>query len=287
MHQAQHLRQRLQQPGILVAPGVYDCISARIAEQAGFELVLTSGFGIAAATLGKPDFGYLDGTEMLYSVSRIVQTLSIPLIADIDTGYGNPLNVFHTVEAIAQAGVAGILLEDQEWPKRCGHFEGKRVIPMADHVQKLKAAIAARGDSGLVIIARTDALAPLGLDEAIARAQAYAEAGADIIFVEAPQSLAQLEAIAQSLPGIPLLANRIEGGKTPSLDPHLLEQMGYKNIVYALSGLFAASKAIQDCFTFLRQHQTTDGFTPQLSFPEFETIVDTPTHRQRAQDFGT
>ena len=285
MSQAQKLRQILEQPGILTLPGIYDCIGAQMAEQLGFEVVFTSGFGIAGSTLGRPDYGLLTGTEMLYSVGRIAQSISIPLVADIDTGYGNPLNVIRTVTDIVQLGVAGILLEDQEWPKKCGHMEGKRVISAEEHVEKIKAAVHARGDSGLVIIGRTDARAPLGLEEAIRRGRAYYEAGADIIFVEAPQSIEDLKAIASAFPDVPLFANMIEGGKTPLLNAQELQQLGYKIVVFPLAGLFAATKAMANCFRHLKEHGTTAGFEGLVNFQEFEEIIGIPKYRQLEQQF--
>ncbi|MBW4683023.1 MAG: oxaloacetate decarboxylase [Microcoleus vaginatus WJT46-NPBG5] len=285
MSQAQKLRQILEQPGILTLPGIYDCIGAQMVEQLGFEVVFTSGFGIAGSTLGRPDYGLLTGTEMLYSVGRIAQSISIPLVADIDTGYGNPLNVIRTVTDIVQLGVAGILLEDQEWPKKCGHMEGKRVISAEEHVEKIKAAVHARGDSGLVIIGRTDARAPLGLEEAIRRGRAYYEAGADIIFIEAPQSIEDLKAIASAFPDVPLFANMIEGGKTPLLTAEELQQLGYKIVVFPLAGLFAATKAMANCFRHLKEHGTTAGFEDLVNFQEFEQIIGVPKYRQLEQQF--
>ncbi len=285
MSSAQQLRQILQRPGLLVLPGVYDCISAQLAAQAGFEVLFTSGFGIAASTLGKPDYGFVTATEMLYSVGRIAQSVNIPLVADLDTGYGNPLNVIRTVEDALRLGVAGILLEDQEWPKKCGHFSGKRVIPMAEQVEKIKAAVYARGDSGLVIIGRTDAIAPLGLEAAIRRGRAYYEAGADIVFIEAPQSVEQLQAIAAAFPDAPLFANLIEGGKTPCLSAEELQQMGYKIAVFPLAGLFAATHAIAQCFQHLRQHSSTAGFESLVNFGQFEEIINVPHYRQLEQQF--
>lgn len=285
MSQAQKLRQILEQPGILTLPGIYDCIGAQMVEQLGFEVVFTSGFGIAGSTLGRPDYGLLTGTEMLYSVGRIAQSISIPLVADIDTGYGNPLNVIRTVSDIVQLGVAGILLEDQEWPKKCGHMEGKRVISAEEHVEKIKAAVHARGDSGLVIIGRTDARAPLGLEEAIRRGRAYYEAGADIIFIEAPQSIEDLKAIASAFPDVPLFANMIEGGKTPLLTAQELQQLGYKIVVFPLAGLFAATKAMANCFRHLKEHGTTAGFEDLVNFQEFEQIIGVPKYRQLEQQF--
>ncbi len=203
MNSTHNLRELLKRPGMLVVPGIYDCISAQLAERAGFEMVFTSGFGISASTLGRPDYGFLTATEMLYSVGRIAQSVNIPVVADIDTGYGNPLNVIRTVTDAVQQGIAGVILEDQEWPKKCGHFQGKRVIPAEEHIQKIRAAVQARGESGLVIVGRTDARAPLGLPEAIRRGRAYYEAGADIVFIEAPQSAEELQEIAAAFPGSP------------------------------------------------------------------------------------
>lgn len=286
MSSGHRLRQILEQPGILVLPGIYDCLSAKIAEQVGFEVVFTSGFGISASTLGRPDYGFITATEMLYSVGRMAQSISIPLVADLDTGYGNPLNVIRTVTDAVNLGVAGVILEDQEWPKRCGHYEGKRVIPMEEQVEKIRAAVHARGESGLVIIGRTDARAPLGLEAAIARGQAYYEAGADIIFIEAPQSVEELSAIAAALPNVPLFANMIEGGKTPELSGAQLQQLGFKIAVFPLSGLFTATQAITACFQHLRSQGTTAGFNDLVNFPEFEQLIDVPKYRQLEQQFA-
>jgi methylisocitrate lyase len=285
MSSGHKLRQILEQPGILVLPGIHDCLSAKIAEQIGFEVVFTSGFGISASTLGLPDYGFITATEMLYSVGRMAQSISIPLVADLDTGYGNPLNVIRTVTDAVNLGVAGVILEDQEWPKRCGHYEGKRVIPMAEQVQKIRAAVQARGESGLVIIGRTDARAPLGLEEAIARGQAYYQAGADIIFIEAPQSVEELSAIATALPNVPLFANIVEGGKTPQLSGAELEKLGFKIAVFPLSGLFAATQAITACFQQLRTQGTTTGFSNLVNFKEFEQLIDVPQYRQLEEQF--
>ena len=255
---AAKLRQILEQPDILVLPGVYDCVGAKLVEQAGFDAVFTSGFGVSAAALGKPDYGFLTATEMMYAASRITAAVEIPLVADIDTGYGNPLNVYRTVTELVRHDIAGFILEDQEWPKKCGHFAGKRVIPMAEHVEKVRAAAEARGDSGLVMIGRTDARAPCGLDEAIARGHAYYEAGADIVFIEAPQNIEDLQTIADAFEGIPLFANMIEGGRTPLLPAEKLQELGCRIVVYPLSGLFSAAAVIGACLQHLREHGTTE-----------------------------
>ncbi|MFH7030194.1 MAG: oxaloacetate decarboxylase [Heteroscytonema crispum UTEX LB 1556] len=285
MSSGQKLRQLLERPGILVIPGVYDCLGAKLVEQVGFEVAATSGFGIAASTLGLPDYGFLTATEMLYSVGRIAQSASIPLIADLDTGYGNALNVIRTVKDAVQLGLAGVLLEDQESPKKCGHFQGKRVMPMAEHAGKIRAAVQARGDSGLVIIARTDARAPLGLEEAIARGKAYIEAGADVLFVEAPQSVEELKAIASAFPDIPLVANIVEGGKTPQLSASQLQQMGFKIVFFPLSTLLAATQIMTACLRQLKEQGSTVNFSDLVSFKEFQELIGVPQYLQLEQQF--
>jgi methylisocitrate lyase len=273
MSPVETLRQLLARPEIIVIPGVYDCLSAKLVEKMGFEVAATSGFGIAASTLGLPDYGFLTATEMLYTVGRISQSITIPLIADLDTGYGNTLNVIRTIQDAVRLGVAGVLLEDQECPKKCGHFEGKRVIQMTEHVEKIQAAIKARGDSDLVIISRTDARAPLGLEEAIARGRAYIDAGADILFVEAPQSVTELQTIAKAFPDIPLVANIVEGGKTPSLSAAELQDLGYKIVFFPLTGLLAVTQTMTACFSHLKEQGTTVNFSGLFDFKEFQTLI--------------
>lgn len=283
---AQQLRQWLKRSEILVVPGVYDCLGAKLVEQLGFEVVATSGFGIAASTLGLPDYGFLTATEVLYSVGRIAQSVSIPLIADLDTGYGNALNVIRTVKDAVQLGIAGVLLEDQEWPKKCGHFEGKRVIPMAEHVGKIRAAVQARGESDLVIIARTDARAQLGLEEAIYRGRAYIEAGADVLFVEAPQSVEELKAIATAFPNVPLVANIVEGGKTPQLSASELQAIGFKIVFFPVSTLLATTHVMTACLRQLKEQGTTAEFENLVSFKEFEQLIGVPHYQQIEQEFA-
>ncbi|MGB3534457.1 MAG: oxaloacetate decarboxylase [Microcoleaceae cyanobacterium] len=280
------LRQLLQRPEILVIPGVYDCLGAKIAEQLGFEVLATSGFGIAASTLGVPDYGLLTATEMLYSVGRIAQSINVSLIADLDTGYGNVLNVIRTVKEAVRIGVSGILLEDQEWPKKCGHFEGKKVISMTEHISKIQAAVEARGNSQLLIIGRTDARAVLGLEAAIERGKAYFEAGADAIFIEAPQSKAELVKIAEALPNIPLVANMIEGGKTPELTATELQEIGYKIVFFPVSSLLTVTQTITDCFRHLKEQGTTRNLQNSIDFKAFEQIIEVPKYRQIEEYYG-
>ena len=286
MSSADRLRQLLKNPEIIIIPGVYDCLGAKLVQQQGFKAIATSGFGIAASTLGLPDYGFLTATEMLYTVGRIAQAVNLPLIADFDTGYGNALNVIHMIQNALQLGLAGIILEDQEFPKKCGHFEGKQVISTTEHSNKIRAAVQARGDSSLVIIARTDSRAVLGLEEAIARGHAYLNAGADALFIEAPQSLEELKAIAAAFPNIPLVANMIEGGKTPELSASELQHLGFKIVFFPLSGLLAATQATIASLRYLKEKETTVGFEPLVNFQEFAQIIDVPKYRQLEQDFA-
>jgi methylisocitrate lyase len=277
----------LDGPEIVVLPGAYDALSARLAERAGFDAMFTTGFGFSASVLGQPDFGLLTMSETMDRVRHVVRAVSVPVVADMDTGYGNPLNVRRTVQEVVNAGAAGIILEDQEWPKKCGHFEGKRVIPAEDHAAKLRAAIDARGDDGLVIIARTDARAPLGLDEAIRRGKLYRDAGADVIFIEAPQSLDELRAVKEAIPDRPLFANMVEGGKTPLLSWQELQDLGYKMVVFPLSALLAAARAVGDVYAELYANKTTAGVIDRLvSFHDFEQIVGVPELRALEERYG-
>jgi 2-methylisocitrate lyase-like PEP mutase family enzyme len=226
MTQASRLPALLQQSGMLIAPGAYDCITARLVEQAGFSAVYMTGAG-TAATLGYPDFGLVTMSEMVGNAGRIADAVQLPVIADADTGYGNELNVFRAVRAFEKSGVAGIHIEDQEFPKRCGHLEGKEVISRENFTAKIRAAAAARQHQDFLIIARTDARAVAGLDEAVARANTALAAGADMAFVEAPQTLDEVAAVPRLVNG-PCLLNVVRGGKTPDLDLREAEAMGYK-----------------------------------------------------------
>jgi len=226
MAQASGFRDLMKRDGMVVAPGAYDCITAKLIEQAGFAAVYMTGAG-TAATLGYPDFGLVTMSEMVANAGRIAAAVDLPVIADADTGYGNELNVFRTVREFERSGVTGIHIEDQEFPKKCGHLEGKQVIPREDYLAKIRAAIAARRDKDFAIIARTDSRAVAGFDEAIARANGSLAAGADMAFVEAPQTLEEVAAVPRLVKG-PCLLNVVRGGKTPDLDLRDAEVMGYK-----------------------------------------------------------
>ncbi|MFZ3171438.1 MAG: isocitrate lyase/PEP mutase family protein [Carboxydocellales bacterium] len=273
MQQRKQLRKLLEAPGLIVAPGAYDALSARLVEQAGFPGVYLTGYGASASILGKADVGLLTMTEMLEQVRNMVKAVAIPVIADADTGYGGILNVLRTVEEYEAAGVAGLHLEDQVFPKRCGHMEGKQVVPMSEHVVKLKVAVKARKDANLLIIARTDARAVNGLADAINRGIAYAEAGADLIFVDAPQSREELKIIAREIP-IPVMGNGVEGGKTPFLTIQEWEQLGYKLVIYPVSTLFAATKAVQQVLHQLMGLGHTNGMTREMvTFSQFNELI--------------
>jgi 2-methylisocitrate lyase-like PEP mutase family enzyme len=246
------LRELLGRPGSLLVPGVTDVLTARLAEQAGFDAVLLSGAGLANALFGVADVGLTGLRDITDATTRIARGVRIPLIADADTGYGNAISVMHTVSALEAAGAAAVHIEDQVFPKRCGHFDRKAVIDADEMVQKIRAAQRARSSLDLLLVARTDARAPLGFDEALDRAKRYADAGADVVFLEAPQNDEELERVPRELAGVPLMANMVEGGKTPLHTRRELETMGYKVIVYANLALRAATWAVRNAFDRLR-----------------------------------
>jgi 2-methylisocitrate lyase-like PEP mutase family enzyme len=270
----------------LMVPGAYSALTAKLVEQTGFSAVYLTGFGTAAHLLGKPDYGLVTMNEMVSQVKTMCQAIDIPLIADADTGYGNEINVRRTVEEYELAGAAAIQLEDQVFPKRCGHMNGKLVIPMEEHVRKIKAAVSSRNDTKFLIMSRTDARAVNGLDDAIRRGYASLEAGADILFIEAPQSIKELEIIGQTFHGVPLVANMVENGKTPYLYAKELEQMGYKIIVYPVTLLFTATFAIQEGLKKLRENGKSEAFSSQMvSFEEFNEIVGLSKYREWEKSF--
>lgn len=276
MSKIQKLKELMAGPELIIAPGVYDGVSAALIEEAGFDCAYMTGYGVAASVLGAPDYGLLTMTEMVNSARNFAFRLSMPIIADADTGYGNPLNVRRTVMEYETAGVAAIQLEDQVFPKRCGHMEGKVVIPMLEHCKKIEIAAGTRKE--MLIIARTDARAPLGLDEAIRRAKAYVEAGADVIFVDAPQSAEELKIIGSELK-VPLMVNMTEGGKTPILTSNELKELGFKIAIYPCATVFAAMKAMKEVLTVLKNEGSTRNVINKLEeFKSFNDSVGLPRY---------
>jgi methylisocitrate lyase len=257
------LREILQEPEILIAPGAHNAFTARIIEQTGFKAVYLTGSGASMDLLGMPDLGFLTMTEMVVHTRNIVQATRLPVIADADTGYGNALNVMRTIREYERTGAAGVHIEDQVAPKRCGHFAGKEVISREEMIGKIEAALDARRDPDFLIIARTDARAVLGLEEAIERGKAYRQAGADMIFVDAPESAEELRMIRRSIPG-PLMVNMSEGGKTPLISARELQEVGYRLVIYPRSAAGAAAKAIQDLLAALKKEGTTKNFLDRI-----------------------
>lgn len=273
MKKARVLRNLLKEPRIIVAPGAPNALTAKIIEQTGgFQAIYMTGSGTTTNFIGEPDIGLLTMTEMITQAKNLDMAVGLPVIADANTGYGNAINVVRTVREYERTGVAAIHIEDQVFPKRCGHFEGKQVVSQSEMVGKIKAAVEAREDPDFVLIARTDARAVLGLDEALRRAYAYLEAGADVIFVEAPQSLEELEIIAKSI-NAPLLANMVEDGKTPLLTAQELEEIGYKIVIFPSSAQRAAAKAIQELMQLLKETGTTKDFSDRMVTFEGRNLI--------------
>jgi len=258
----------------LVIPGVYDSIGAKIAEKVGFQAMFQTGYGTSATLLGMPDYGFIGPTETVENARRICRAVSVPVIVDADTGYGNPLSVLKLVNELESAGASGIFLEDQRWPKRCGHMVGKEVIPKEEYAEKLKAALDARKNKEFIIVARTDARATEGLDSAIERGNYYKEIGADVVFIEAPQSVQEMKKIGQAIKA-PLVANMIEGGATPLSSESDLHKMGFKIILYPLSILFANTFATLQILNELKRTGTTKKYNKKLvSFDQFNNLVE-------------
>jgi carboxyvinyl-carboxyphosphonate phosphorylmutase len=270
---------------IIVLPGVFDALSAKIAQHVGFKAMFQTGYGSAASLLGLPDFGFLNAGENIDNARRIIRAVDVPVIVDVDTGYGNPLTVWKVVNDLIAYGGSGIFLEDQVWPKRCGHMRGKEVIAADEYIQKLRAALAASTNKEFTIVARTDARAPLGLDEAIERGKMYHEEGADIVFVEAPQSEDELREIPKKIDA-PLLANMIENGITPTFSAEELKSMGYSMVVFPLSGLYASACAMKTIFSDLKKNGTTkNSRNIMLDFNEFNELVELSKFMQMDQKY--
>jgi len=259
---------------ILVMPGIYDGLSAVIAEKLGFKALCLGGYAASASLLGKPDISLLTLTEMTNHLRNITEVTDIPVLADGDTGYGSILNVIRTVREFEKAGAGGLFIEDQVFPKRCGHMEGKQVIPAEDMVSKIKAALDTRIDEDMIIMARTDAYAVYGLDEAIRRANLYHEAGADMIFIEAPTTSDEMKRLNQAV-SAPSLANMVEGGKTPLRTAKELEDMGYSVAVFPVSAIYTAAKSVWNLLKLLSETGTTQGYEESMfCFDEFNELVN-------------
>lgn len=258
---------------LVVVPGVYDVLSAKLAARAGFHSAVLTGYGFAASYLGEPDFGLFTQSEILDTARRITAAVDIGLVVDGDTGHGGPLNVQRMVRELVRMGARGILLEDQRWPKRCGHMRGKEVISAEEHAQKIRAAVEARADGVLIVTARTDALETHGMDEALRRARLYKSAGADVLFVEGPRTEEELITIGKELPP-PLAVNLIEGGKTPMLSLERLEELGFFSVGFVLSGLYAAAHALDSTYREIRAKGSTERLADRLmGFERFNEII--------------
>ena len=270
------LRKLLRQRKAVLLPGAANALAARVIEDIGFKAIYVTGAGVANTFLGVPDIGLLSVTELASHVSAMREAVALPLIIDADTGFGNAINVTRTIQTLERSGANAIQLEDQEFPKRCGHFFGKSVISRAEMMQKIHAAVDARVDSDLVIVARTDAIAVNGFDDAMERAAAYIEAGADMIFVEAPRSREQIAEIPKRL-GVPQFINIVAGGLTPMIGLGELEKMGYSMVLYANTALQASIAGMQKVLGHLKAHGSLDGVSSQLaSFEERQRIVSKP-----------
>ena len=271
------LRSRLAAPPILVAPGVYDALTAHLAERAGFSAVYVSGAGIAYTRLGRPDIGLVSLSEVADTVALIRDRVGSHLIVDADTGYGNALNVARTVRLFERAGANAIQIEDQAFPKRCGHLDNKTLIPTQDMVGKIKAALDARYSRETLVIARTDAIAVEGFEPAIARAVSYRDAGADVLFVEAPKTRAELARVPPELSGVPLMANMVEGGKTPPLPASELEALGFALVIFPGGIVRALARMASDYYAALAAHGTTEPLHARmLDFTSLNELIGTP-----------
>lgn len=282
------IRERLADSNdIIILPGVYDALTAKIAEDVGFETAFQTGYGTSASLLGMPDFGFLNAGETLENAKRIINSVNIPILVDIDTGYGNPLNVWKIVKDLERIGAKGIFLEDQVWPKRCGHMTGKTVISKEEYILKLHAAIDAREDNEFIIVARTDSLAQFGIEEAIERGKEYKRIGADVIFIEAPKTIDQMELIAKEIKA-PLLANMIEEGITPNLTADQLRKMGFKMVVFPLSALYSATFAIKQTLQTLKKTGTTKELkNKMITFQEFNDLVNLSAYSKLEKKYSS
>jgi 2-methylisocitrate lyase-like PEP mutase family enzyme len=279
------LTARLAEGRILEAPGAPDALTARLIEQAGFEAIYMTGFGATAARLGRPDINLLTQTEMTTHARDMARATTLPIIADADTGYGGPANIARTMEEYAQAGVAAVHLEDQVAPKRCGQLAGIRLIPPEEAARRLRCAIATRPAGGPLVIGRTDAMPAIGAEEAIRRAKLYQDAGVDLVFVDGIKSIAEVEAVARHVSG-PKVVSIVDGNETVKLTARELEAMGFQLVLYAVTALFAAARAMQQALAGLRATGTPAGAGPVMSYAEFSTLVELPRFQKLDEEFG-
>jgi methylisocitrate lyase len=281
-----NLKSMLKSKKPLVIPGVYDALGAKIAQKVGFDAMFQTGYGTSATLFGMPDYGFIGATETVDNARRICRAVSVPVIVDSDTGYGNALSVWKLVEELESAGASGIFLEDQKWPKRCGHMQGKEVVSQEEYTEKLSAAIDARKSKDFIIVARTDARATKGLDEAIERGKQNKKTGADAVFVEAPRTLDEMKKIGKEI-NAPLVANMIEGGATPLSSAESLSKMGFNIILYPLSVLYANTFATMNILTELKKSGNTSKYKQKVvNFDQFNDLVELPKFRKMEKKYG-
>ena len=281
-----NLKNRLKSKKPLVIPGVYDALSAKIAQKVGFEAMFQTGYGTSATLFGMPDYGFIGAAETVDNARRISRSITVPLIVDSDTGYGNALSVWKLVKELESAGAAGIFLEDQKWPKKCGHMQGKEVTSQEEYTEKLAAALDARENKNFIVVARTDARATEGLDVAIERGKQNKKTGADAVFVEAPKSLEEMKQIGREI-NAPLVANMIEGGATPLNSSETLSKIGFKIILYPLSVLYANTFATMNILKELKKSGNTIKYKQKVvNFEQFNDLVELPKFRKMEKKYG-
>ena len=286
MNSRKNLRKLLEDNKILVAPGAHDALSAKIIEYVGFEAVYMTGYGQSASHLGQPDVGLLTMTEMLSRVNNISSAVDIPVICDGDTGFGNVINVIRTVKEYEKAGAAAIQLEDQVAPKKCGHMKGRQVVPAREMAAKIKAAVEARSDNDFLIIARTDARTIHGIDEAIGRGKLYEKAGADVLFIESPETVEEMKVIASSF-NVPVLANMVEGGRTPLLSNNELEEIGYNLVIYPTASTYITAAAVLELMRELKTKGTTKHLMEKMvSFEDFNSLIGLDTIKKIEKQYS-
>ena len=281
-----NLKSRLKSKKPLIIPGVYDALSAKIAQKVGFEAMFQTGYGTSATLFGMPDYGFIGAAETVDNARRISRSITVPLIVDSDTGYGNALSVWKLVKELESAGAAGIFLEDQKWPKKCGHMQGKEVTSQEEYTEKLAAALDARENKNFIVVARTDARATEGLDAAIERGKQNKKTGADAVFVEAPKSLEEMKQIGREI-NAPLVANMIEGGATPLNSSETLSKIGFKIILYPLSVLYANTFATMNILKELKKSGNTIKYKQKVvNFEQFNDLVELPKFRKMEKKYG-